>query len=349
MSWTWHGGKYLHTYIGASNETKDGLFKSMRREMAKEHIKPEDVVAADITTLSTINTTIDHIPPEVFTMFPNLQELWFLVETAKEITSVDLLPAKNLTHLYFTSNKIRRLSAGTFEPMKLEYLKVDKNMIEIIEDFTFANLTSLQSLYLHRNKLTVIGREVFYGLSELLVLDLGENEIRTIEAGAFDDLGKVQRLDLNDNKLIVLNDHLFDGLGKLNTLLLNGNFLKAMNDESSIYTLASLKILHLYNNSISELNLMKFAKLPSLEKLKLNNNKINLENYNVSQVKLSFQSPLLYLNLAYNSLTTVASIEVLHIFPNLHELELHGNSKELDDWNVDPKNITFLPNLKYIV
>lgn len=294
------------------------------------------------------NVNINYIPKEIFSILPNLHELEVVSPNFNAFSSEDFLNANKLYKLNVEqSTHLTKLSTGSFPPINLKELKLDNNAFETIDDFAFSNLTKLQNLYLVKNNLATINRNTFAGLSELLILNLGENGIHSIEIGAFADLKKLKTLDIHKNKLKVLNDHLLDGMSQINTLILGGNELNRINDGNSLYTLTGLQVLYLDNNSISDLDLVKLTRLPSLRKLILNHNKINLENYIIESEEPS-QSPVVWLNLGFNRLTTVESLEILRLFPKLLRLEIQGNSKELCESDIKPKNLAFLPKLNIL-
>lgn len=328
------------------DETNEQLIQSAQQQLSSQDIPQENV--AKVRVSSTPSPNIDHICGEVISLFPNLREIIVELTALKGITGTEFESTKELTSLTITESKVlRKLSSPGF-PSKLIELRLHKNAIAEIDDSAFSNLKQLQELYLEENSLATISRNTFAGLTELLLLDLGENKINSIENGAFWELTKIQRIDINDNQLTTIHDRLFDGLINLNTLLLNGNQLTELKSENSLYSLMALQLLHLQSNSIHELDLIKLAELPHLKELVLTHNRINLENY-VVRPEDSFESPLEQLFLGYNNVTTIKSLEVLRIFPNLKHLEIQGNAKELIFWDRDADNIPFLPKLQGLV
>ncbi|XP_063443453.1 slit homolog 1 protein-like [Mytilus trossulus] len=89
----------------------------------------------------------------------------------------------------------------------------------------FANLISLEVLYLQNNKITSIDANTFSVLTSILFLRLHENHISSIEPGAFKGLGLMRRLSLNDNNLTTVSANLFDSSTNLEQLRLQGNLL----------------------------------------------------------------------------------------------------------------------------
>lgn len=195
-------------------------------------------------------------------------------------------------------NKLKKLTVDTLPPNKLTQLFMSFNEIESIDDFTFANQSSLKTLDLQHNEIATIKTNTFAGLLNLDILHLGNNEIDTIEDNAF-NLPKLTFLVLRSNKIKSLNENSFAGLLKLKSLYLNSNPL-----EMSIDSLA-------------------LSQLTNLKQLKLGNTGIKLSDGNsVSNIEL----PLKVLNLEANNITDIGDLEYLRIFPQLHDLDLRENN-----------------------
>lgn len=303
-----------------NNETKEELLQSIQRELSSKNISYENVHS--ITIRDKEKTDTDHIPRELFSMFPKLNIFEVSDSGVAVITSDDFANAKELTHLYIPRSKLRILTTGTFQVEKLKILDLSQNEISTIDDFTFASLRSLTNLDLSGNKLTTISRNTLSGLNELYRLDLDKNEIRTIENGAFADLRKLEILYLYENKLRVLNDHMFDGLRNLNIISVADN--QIMSIGKSLDALPALREIYLKGNPINDIDLVKFSYLLNLQKLDLSRTGLTLENYN-SNSKLWSDSPLVHLNLAFNNITNIVSLRVLRVFPNIETISLTGN------------------------
>lgn len=343
-------GSISSTYNGATNSLRSVLTKNNTEEEFYQSIQHQlssmGVLLKNVLSISIHNeensTVAEHIPGELFSMFPNLDSLNIYSEIIKGITANDSTKAANLTALTISKSKrLRKLSEGTFRPMKLKYLDLTNNEIDVIHSYTFAHLRSLQHLYLSDNKLTTIDRHIFGGLFSLHVLDLSGNEIHTIENGAFTELKRLFILDLTQNKLKVLKYHVFKGLNNLVTLKLGSNEIKGF--ENSLYPLIRLENLSLHNNSIDNDELLKFVQLPNVQKLSLFKSGVTLRSFNITSVA----PPLKSLNLAFNNLTNAADLEELKVFPNLQELDVRRN-KQLNILDVHRQRLhTFLTKLNF--
>lgn len=323
----------------ANNDTEEELFLSMNSKLSSRNTSYENVGSFVMQNLEN-NTLITHIP---LRLFPNLR---FVTIEGTEITVIavdDLANAKDLTTCRINNSKLRRVVAGTFQSSKLQLLDLESNMIEVIDDFSFANLSALGFITLAKNKLTTINRNTFSGLISLGNLDLGKNRIHTIENGAFADLNGLNLLFLNQNNLKEIKDQLFDRLTKL--VLLNASYNQIESIGDSLYPLSSLESLYLDNNLINDIDLVQLAKLPKLLRMHLNKTGLKLKNYNAClDCSWSSMSPLEYLNLQSNNLISVASLEVLRIFPNLTELDLSDNEIYVEKERLR----SFLPKLNVL-
>lgn len=328
-----YGGTQVCAFIDlAKDETKEELLLSVPSALSSENSEQYNGIKTSVAHISnkddTQTTKIDRFPVEIFTLFKDLRGISIRGSPITEIAASDFDNVKDLLYFSVTgSESLRKLSTGTFpSKLSLEKLHLDRNEIEVIEDFTFLNLSSLEWLFLKENKLTTITRNTFTGLFELYSLNLVGNQIHTIEDGAFTDLMKLKELNLASNKLKTLTDHVFDGLIRLDQLNIESNQID--NIGNSLHSLIVLEGLTLTNNSINCNDLVKFTKLPRLSYLGLNTNRLNLENCNVnSSDDLTTSSSVRGLHLESNNITQVASLETLRIFPNLRYLNLRGNEK----------------------
>lgn len=253
-------------------------------------------------------------------MYTNLQQLTIKSEI-REITLTDFKDALKLQRLNLPSNQLTRLTKGIFQTMKLQKLGLSHNKIEAIDDFTFISQSSLHTLALQSNRLTIIRRHTFIGLSKLRFLRLNGNEIHTIEDGGL-DLPQLEVLFLFNNRLRTLGNMIFARLYNIKAIHLEHNELD--NIGNSLYSLTKLQFLNLDENRISNIDLLKLAKLPKLRELDLRSSGVSLKSVK-RDAKLSFDSPLKYLDLSNNNFTDSEDLTVLDIFRKLRRLYLCDN------------------------
>ncbi|XP_071055401.1 protein artichoke-like [Onthophagus taurus] len=245
----------------------------------------------------------------------------------------------------------------------LEYLNLDNNLIENLNDINFSNFPSLETLSLKNNKIQCIGNgnylnylKHFYldynnidfinlDLRLLITLTVSFNKLKSLNS-----LGKMEQLEylnlegnylesltdfsqyknlkyinLRGNKLRILGDNIFSNNHKLSLLNLNNNQLININLNA-----LSTTELDLSNNQIKSIDFV--IKLRSLKKLDLSFNKISDIPNNIFKDLDS----LTFLNLSFNPLKN-----------NLKENSFYGLIKllELDLSNTKINELNFSNNL----
>lgn len=304
------------------NETKEELLRSLQSVPPLKRLSYE--TTKTLVIQGENNTVIDHIPSELFSLFPKLTRLMSFLQIT-EICDNDLVNSTELNDLYLSkSKKLHKLSTGNFavQRPKLIRLSLIANELATIDDFTFANLAALKVLSISENKLTKINRNTFAGLFELMILHLSENKIHAIENDAFVDLKKLDLLSLSGNKLKTFDVQVFNGPSKLGRLYLGDNPIESVG--AFLYNLTSIYELDLEGcNSIADLDLIKITNLPFLIRLNLGGTGFSLDQYNVSDEYSD--SSLQELDLSNNNLTNAESFEVLRMFRDLWRLDITGN------------------------
>lgn len=104
--------------------------------------------------------------------------------------------------LSISTNLIHVLNQDHFSDLTyLEELHVDKNVLSVLNDNTFLLLTRLLILDLRYNRIKVLARGAFNGLMKLTHLQLEGNWVTTIDQLTFVSLPALIQLDLYDNRL----------------------------------------------------------------------------------------------------------------------------------------------------
>lgn len=166
---------------------------------------------------------------------------------------------------------------------------------------SFRNASTLESLNLSANNLTILPKAVFMYAPEMVELILSSNQIAEIEDEAFSGLAKLQTLKLNNNRLKVLHTGTFVGLTSLEYLHLYWNQLETI--EMNALTLPNLQEVFFAHNKLTTLPDDLFERAPKVafvgfedNQLKHignaftkcdNMNYLNLENNPIEDVDLS--------------------------------------------------------------
>ncbi|XP_031640375.1 leucine-rich repeats and immunoglobulin-like domains protein 1 [Contarinia nasturtii] len=306
-------------------------------------------------------TNLDHIPPIIWAVFPNLQEIVMAnYASVATLTATDLLYASNLKLLNLKGNKLTTIPYSAFALAKsLEELDLSGNLIATIDSMAFNGLSNLKRLDLSFNRLALIDAFTFYGLPNLLMLDLNHNKIKTIGDGTF-NLPKLQILNCNYNDVKLLPDHLFGLLPKQSPPLTYVDFgeNKLTHIGASLYSLNELKFLNLTSNKkIDDINLEALAQLPKLEILLLTNSgfkfptPISALTVTPPEAAASIpmptsNSPLRELYIGKNKLANPDVLRQLAYFRQLEVLSLEENQFTIIEYiNSLP---TWFPNLRTI-
>ncbi|XP_046659132.1 protein slit isoform X2 [Homalodisca vitripennis] len=111
------------------------------------------------------------------------------------------IPAET-SELYLDVNEIQSIRQDRISHLKsLVRLDLSNNQINILSNFTFVNLSKLETLIISYNKLQCIERDALAGLKMLKILSLHGNDISMVPDGAFSDLHAISHLALGSNPL----------------------------------------------------------------------------------------------------------------------------------------------------
>lgn len=162
----------------------------------------------DIEKVQLIRTKLSNLPAKTFIkVFPNVKVLWLTHNYGlKNLSSDDFQGSIKLTFINLDHNEIEILKANNFKEIpQLKHLNLNNNSINTIEDFAFKELNQLNILSLIENKVWHVTSNTFSGLRSLKKLSLQRNMIHFVSFGAFSDLFSLVNLELNNNKCISQN------------------------------------------------------------------------------------------------------------------------------------------------
>ncbi|XP_023119315.1 osteoglycin, paralog a [Amphiprion ocellaris] len=176
-------------------------------------------------------------------------------EVSPDMTSVPTLP-KETAYLYARFNKIKKISTKDFaNTLTLKRIDLTGNMISEIEDGAFSKLSLLEELSLAENRLVKLPMLP----TKLTSFNANYNLLKTkgVKANAFKKLTKLMNLFLADNQL-----------------------------EAVPHIPESVRILHLQNNNITDVNIDTFCRSndtyylrPSLSEVRMDGNPVVLSKY----------------------------------------------------------------------
>ena len=207
----------------------------------------------------------------------NLSSLTLSHNDISIIQASDFDPLQNASIDYFSfvGNKISILPDGVFSALKhVQYLRFNRNLIEVFSIKPFLGMTSLKYLDLSYNNISIIlpidhrtTQNDTENLPPLIKIYLQENIIQSIPSGAFQGLDKLQELNIDQCHLRNLHNQSFTGLPALQTLNLMNNKLAVISSDPFL-TLPQLKTLKLSLNKFKYFS-PSYVKSDKLEALEL--------------------------------------------------------------------------------
>ncbi|CAH1781886.1 unnamed protein product [Owenia fusiformis] len=226
------------------------------------------------------------------------------------------------------NNKLKEMTPETLEqlikalvhPVSIMTMSLSDNKIKALPDQTFKSLTMLGTLNLTHNDLETISPNAFGAPGKIIKLMLSGNKFKSVMSNTFKDFTGLTDLYLDLNKIEFCQTDAFKGANRLNTLYLDNNVIKEINN-SDIWTgLGSLKTLRLNNNQINALQDKTFIKLKSVEKLRLDFNRIAT----ISTLAFEGLNKLANLSLSNNKIESIDG-EVFRQITGLKHLDLSHN------------------------
>lgn len=254
-----------------------------------------DLSLGGMKQISTVNVSLGKLG-----MFTNLDLSYLRLETF----DFDDLPSKftQLRGLYLSFNQIRllnksRLISESDLTNNVHVLRLDNNLIEMVEPGFFVAFKNLETLVMYRNLISELEPGVFDQLLALDSLDLSLNLLEAIPGRLFFNLTVLTFLSLASNRVKTIEYDAFIGLDSLTELDLSGNKIESI--KSNYFSeLPSLKKLNLSNNLIIEIETDAFRRTPHLKVIDLYWN--DLESF-----ELKSELYLDYVSLASNDVKLV--------------------------------------------
>ncbi|XP_076239569.1 leucine-rich repeat-containing protein 40 [Calliopsis andreniformis] len=251
-------------------------------------IDPKIECLTELTTLLLNDNLLEDLPPEI----GNLSKL-------------EILNASN--------NKLEQLPHQFFKLIELRKLYLKHNGLKEL-DPGIGDLIMLTHLDLSHNNLLEVPPEMGY-LVRLISLDISHNMLKELPPD-LTSMRALQKLDASYNDLEMLPP--LGELRKIEILMLQANKLTTFPDMTGC---TLLKVLHLAENNIPEIDMTCLEGIGQLKTLTLGYNKIedipeeiiklvNLENFDLS----------------HNELTKIPSY--IGIMPNLKQFLIDGNNIE---------------------
>lgn len=244
----------------------------------------------------------------------------------------------NVTTINITNVPLGHIPIGLGETFpKLEILQLNNCNTSSISGL--GNVPKLKKLYLDKNQLTEVEEGQLAGAPNLRLFEATENQIETISSKAFAGNLLLYWLDLGRNRIGGLPWGCFEGLTSLVSLVLSHNMI---DDIRGVFQgLEGLSTLDLSFNEIREIHDLTFERTTNLEKIYLQNNKIE----NLARTAFDHCSRLRSIDLSYNMLKSFhfdlpseqfATFNIA--FNDLSEFALTSRLEHLSDLQIYAQN-----------
>ncbi|XP_012217891.1 leucine-rich repeat-containing protein 40-like isoform X2 [Linepithema humile] len=229
-----------------------------------------------------------------------------LEELPSEIGSLNKLRILNLS-----DNKLKSLTLQLYMLEELGELHLKNNDLSILEP-EIGNLIMLIHMDLSYNNLSELPIGIGY-LVRLVTLDLSHNMIKELPPD-MTSMRSLKTLDVSFNQLEILPP--FGELRKIEKIMLQSNNLKNFPDVSGC---SALRVLHLDNNNILEIEPECLEGATLLKKLTLAYNKIEMIPEEIMKL-----INLEVFDLSHNNISLIPFC--IGILPNLKQFVIKGNN-----------------------
>lgn len=243
------------------------------------------------------------------------------VALAANVTHLELrnvsegrLDLNRVRHLSWTDSGIVNLKDCLINPENLKSIDMSNNNISHLENYQFANYSSLLQMNLSYNRIADLPRYVFKN-QKLKTLCLSHNYLQALPFQVF-AMEHMTELDLSYNYLATFLDHFFKFNKYIELLLLNNNRITKLTS-NALADLTELRHLDLSNNLLTSFSKGLFDSLNKLEFLNVANNPLgSLASgtfrglKNLRQIDLSRNNMVLF------------TFGLLHFSPNLISLAI---------------------------
>jgi len=345
-------------------DVQSGAFRGLERslevlDMGSNHLSILSPSLLDdfdnIKQLRLGNNMLALRPNNTFSSFKySIEELELSGEHMQYVPMRELAVMKTLRKLSLASvrdyGNLRLSQFEEFHP-GLEELSLTEARIKVIRDNAFYHIPSLSRLDLTGNKIVRIEdsafREIGKSLKELILrhslhlhelpnipfqalqaittLDLSDNHIRTVPLDTFHKMKELKELFLQDNEIESFQVGTFHSQANHNLQVLDLSFNRIRRIEYDMFRFENLRVLHLDDNQIEQVDSKSFVDMGSLNYLSLEGNRIS----RLADETFQNLHNLKFLNLAFNRLTEV-NFDALDYVGSLSFLNLDLSHNKLE-------------------
>uniref|UniRef100_A0A3P9D3B9 TIR domain-containing protein n=1 Tax=Maylandia zebra TaxID=106582 RepID=A0A3P9D3B9_9CICH len=272
------------------------------------------------SNLIELNLSFNNIKSMADNALPSMTQLRSLILQNNELSELPVA-VQGLTTLEvydLSSNDISELYCPYFWNLtSLTILDLSHNQISYIFDYKLQTLylSSLQYLYIDLDECDSVDEGGFEGLDNLQILYLSEQRDRP-----FSNLQRLKKLHIKVHRgYYDISKDVLSGLTSLEYLITEAYFMGSLYPDTFKYT-PQLKHLRISYSKLSVLTSDVFLPIPNLITLDLSNNKLRSLDF-LAEAKLS---ALRWLNVSDNELFVISET-VIQSLPGLTYLDLSAN------------------------
>nr|XP_031826969.1 leucine-rich repeat-containing protein 40-like [Nomia melanderi]XP_031826970.1 leucine-rich repeat-containing protein 40-like [Nomia melanderi] len=263
--------------------------------------EPLKILDLSCNSLTTISSKIEYLSELTTLLLHNN----LLEDLPPEIRNLSILKILNLSN-----NKLLKLPDQFYKLNELQELCLKNNSLMEL-DSAIGDLIMLSHLDLSYNNLSSLPVGMGY-LVRLKSLDVSHNMLKELPPD-LTNMRALQKLDASYNQLEILPP--LGELRKVETVMLQTNKLTIFPNVSGC---TLLRVLHLADNNIVEIDMLCLEGVGKLKILTLGNNKVDtIPEEIIKLINLEI------LDLSNNNITIVPSI--IGVMPNLKQFVIDGN------------------------
>ena len=287
---------------------------------------------ANLDTLVLKANKIELLPPGLFRGCSRLRELSM---SYNQISTIDVEAFKDvgdtLESLEISFGlKLARFPGTAFRPLiKLLWLALDNNELEVIRETDLYSLGELQYLNLESNKLASIPKNLLHKNVHKKLLDvrLSYNRLRAIDSGTFASLSTLQTVTMVGNQLRSIERLAFVDLPNLVAVLLSNNKISAIS-QRAFSKLTSLQRLELQYNHLRQFSLAAFENCSKVlvSPMTLNISHNDIRELTPAPAAKNHVPPFIHvIDASHNRLSVMPRAFLEQVAPALRSLDLGYN------------------------
>ena len=210
--------------------------------------------------------------------------------------------------------------------VRLLWLAMDNNDLEVIGETDLYSLGELQYLNLESNRLTALPKNLLHKNVHKKLLDvrLSYNRLKMLDSHTFSSLGTLQTVTMTGNPLVTLEPLAFHDLPNLKAVLLTQNHIRSVAHRTFSH-LGSLQRLEMQHNLLSEFSLAAFENCSNQlnSPMMLNISYNRLERLEPAPKVKIFIPPFIHvLDASHNMLTNIPMSFLEQVAPALRRLDI---------------------------